>query len=660
MPQVGETWLHYELLDVLGQGAMGQVFKAKDTRLDREVALKFLLTPNRVKGELKARFVQEAKAVARLDHPHIGALYAIEEQQEQVFLAMAYYQGQSLAAKVKGGLELPTSLKIFTDLLTGFHYAHEQGVIHRDIKADNIFITEDGTVKILDFGLARLPNSDLTQDGQMMGTPNYMSPEQFKGEAVDARSDIWSLGVLLFYILTGELPFEAQFPQIIQLILKDEPRPLGQWLEHPELQAIIERCLAKDKQERFASCADLRAAIDNLNINPAQTRKHAATQQSAATPQQGSSSPSSSRASRSRKRAISLVGRDHELEDLVGLVSDADSYLVNVIGIGGAGKTTLARAVMNDVRLKPTFPDGRFFVGLDSLSDTSQIPHAIAQAMQLQIVGQDPWESLHYLLTEKQVLLVLDNLEHLIEACSADLDELLGVCPNLSVLATSRVVLNLEGEVIYDLKGLRVPETADADLLAYGATALFISRAKRLKRLFNAQDHEQAIVDICTTLEGWPLGIELAVAWIRQLSPSEIAQKLTESLDFLTTRTRHQASRHQSARAAFEYSWRLLNKEAQEALTKLAVFKGGFTTEAAFEVTNTSLETLALLVDASFLTITDEGRYDRHPLIEEFSKDVFEQANFKQDVMAKFVEFFREKTEEAEDKLSSEQRSTGI
>jgi non-specific serine/threonine protein kinase len=660
MPQVGETWLHYELLDVLGQGAMGQVFKAKDTRLDREVALKFLLNPKRVKGELKARFVQEAKAVARLDHPHIGALYALEESQDQLFLAMAYYQGHSLAAKIQTGLELDDALTIFKDLLTGFQYAHKQGVIHRDVKADNIFITEHGTVKILDFGLARLPNSNLTQDGQMMGTPNYMSPEQFKGEAVDARSDIWSLGVLLFYMLTGELPFNAQFPQIIQLILKDEPRPLNQWLDHPELQAIIERCLAKDKQERFASCADLLTAIDNLDINPTQTRQHASTQPSTANPQQVSSRPSSSRASRTQKRAVSLVGRDHELEDLVALVANADNYLVNVIGIGGAGKTTLARAVINDARLTSPFSDGRFFVALDSISEPSQIPHAIAQAMQLQIIGQDPWESLHYLLAEQQVLLVLDNLEHLIEACSADLDELLGVCPNLTVLATSRVVLNLDGEVIYDLKGLRVPETADTDLLAYGATALFISRAKRLKRSFNEADHQQAIVEICNTLEGWPLGIELAVAWIRQLSPGEIAQKITESLEFLTTRTRHQASRHQSARAAFEYSWRLLSDKEQEALTKLAVFKGGFTTEAAFEVTNTSLETLALLVDASFLTITDEGRYDRHPLIEQFSQDIFKQYSFKEGVMNEFVNYYEQKIEEAHQLLNSEQRATAV
>ncbi|MEM6430722.1 MAG: protein kinase [Deinococcota bacterium] len=670
MPQVGETWLHYDLLDVLGQGAMGQVFKAKDSRLDRDVALKFLLTPNRVKGDLKARFVQEAKAVARLDHPHIGALYAIEEHQEHLFLAMAYYRGHSLTSKIKDGLELADALGIFKDLLTGFQYAHEQGVIHHDIKADNIFITENGTVKILDFGLARLPDSNLTQAGQMMGTPSYMSPEQFKGEAVDARSDIWSLGVLLFYMLTGDLPFEGKFPQIIQLILKDDPRPLTQWLEQPELQTIIERCLAKDKQERFDSCANLLAAIESLDINPTQTHKYAATQRLAAqhpeaqpstdNHQQLSSSPSSSRASRSRKRGVSLVGRDHELEDLVRLVANEDNYLVTLVGIGGAGKTTLARAVMNDTRLKALFPDGRVFVGLDSLSDASQIPHAIAQAIQLQIVGQDPWESLHYLLAEQQVLLVLDNLEHLIDACAAELDDLLQVCSKLSVLATSRVVLNLEGEVIYDLKGLRVPETADADLLDYGATALFISRAKRLKRSFNAQDHEQAIVDICTKLEGWPLGIELAVAWIRQLSPREIAQKITESLAFLTTRTRHQASRHQSARAAFEYSWRLLDEQAQEALTKLAVFKGGFTTEAAFEVTNTSLETLALLVDASFLTITDEGRYDRHPLIDQFSQDIFDEYALADNVNRDFISYFEEKIDEADDKLDSEERATAV
>lgn len=353
MPQVGEQYLHYELLDFLGQGAMGQVFRAKDTRLDREVALKFLLNTNAVNADDKARFVQEAKAVARLDHPHVGVLYALEQTPEQMFLSMAYYKGQSLAATLQEGLELQTALGIFKDMLTGFQYAHERGIIHRDIKPANIFITQEGNVKILDFGLARMPDSNITQAGQIMGTLSYLAPEQIKGEVADVKSDLWSLGVLLFQMLTGELPFEGKFPRIFSLILKEDPRPLSQWLDHPDLQAIIERCLAKDKHERFAGCGELRAAIEGVELSQRLI---------AIRPTQASSSPNLTHetpvlAEQSTiyepKRVVGAVltlrafeGRQDKLAELRQSIQD--NRLVQVCGPVGRGKTALVTQFMNE------------------------------------------------------------------------------------------------------------------------------------------------------------------------------------------------------------------------------------------------------------------------------------------------------------------------
>ena len=209
---IGKTISHYKISDKLGEGGMGVVYKAEDTRLNRIVALKFL--PDQALGgeEEKARFVREAQAAAALDHSNICTTYEIDESEGRAFIAMAFVDGQSLEEKVSSGpLGPKEAVDIAVQVAEGLQEAHENGIVHRDIKSANIMVGKKGQAKIMDFGLAKLIGyTKLTKTATIMGTVAYMSPEQALGEVVDHRTDIWSLGVVLYESLTGRLPFMAE------------------------------------------------------------------------------------------------------------------------------------------------------------------------------------------------------------------------------------------------------------------------------------------------------------------------------------------------------------------------------------------------------------------------------------------------------------------
>ena len=209
---VGETISHYKILSELGRGGMGVVYKAEDTTLERPVALKFLATHAIEHPEHKARFFREAKAAARLDHQNICPVYEIGEADGQTFLAMAYLEGQTVKEKItERPLKLEEALDIAIQTAQGLQAAHEKGVVHRDIKSANLMVTPQGTVKVMDFGLDQLAErSQLTKTATILGTPAYMSPEQARRERTDRRTDIWSLGVVIYEMVTGRLPFEGE------------------------------------------------------------------------------------------------------------------------------------------------------------------------------------------------------------------------------------------------------------------------------------------------------------------------------------------------------------------------------------------------------------------------------------------------------------------
>jgi len=219
----------YKIDEVVGKGGMGIVYKAEDTKLKRNVALKFLPPELMQDEEAKERFVLEAQSAAALSHPNICTIHEINEENGRSFIAMEYVKGQSLRARIdKGPLEEQEALDIAIQLTEGLDEAHKKGIIHRDIKSANVMVTEKGQAKIMDFGLAKVKGGTLlTREGTTLGTVAYMSPEQARGEEVDHLTDIWSLGVVLYEMLSGELPFKGdREASILYSVVHEEPKPL--------------------------------------------------------------------------------------------------------------------------------------------------------------------------------------------------------------------------------------------------------------------------------------------------------------------------------------------------------------------------------------------------------------------------------------------------
>ncbi|GEM_PF-706382 len=266
---IGQTISHFKIVDELGEGGMGAVYKARDLKLDRSVALK-LLPPHLCSDEeTRKRFIREAKAASALEHPNICTIYEIGELDDgRLYMAMAYYEGETLEERLKeSSLVIGEAVDIAAQVASGLARAHELGIFHRDIKPANIMITDDGHIKILDFGVAKLTGQTvLTIAGSAIGTAGYMSPEQINGQEVDARSDIFSLGVIFYQMLTGEHPFGAEHEAaIIYRIMNEDPLPLKEYLKDlPEsVQALVDRALEKNRENRLPSMKEFAAELKN-------------------------------------------------------------------------------------------------------------------------------------------------------------------------------------------------------------------------------------------------------------------------------------------------------------------------------------------------------------------------------------------------------------
>lgn len=269
----------YQIVRRAGRGGMGVVYLAQDTRLNRPVALKLLPLHLGLDTAARRHLKEEAQSASALDHPHIATIYEVDEADDRLFIAMAYYEGESLREKLQPGpLAIPEALALARQITAGLAAAHEHGIVHRDIKPGNIVVTPQGMAKIVDFGIARAIDSDLTRTGATLGTVAYMSPEQTRGATADPRMDIWSVGVVLYEMLTGARPFRAEGDQaVIYAIRNDEPQPMASVRpEVPrELSRIVEHCLRKNPSDRYpagsALLADL-VAMEAVRLPPAVLR----------------------------------------------------------------------------------------------------------------------------------------------------------------------------------------------------------------------------------------------------------------------------------------------------------------------------------------------------------------------------------------------------
>jgi predicted ATPase/transcriptional regulator with XRE-family HTH domain len=365
-----------------------------------------------------------------------------------------------------------------------------------------------------------------------------------------------------------------------------------------------------------------------------------------------------------------LVGRQPEAMQLHQLLSDAACRLVTLVGPGGIGKTRLALHMAH--MMESHFADGAYFVPLVSLSNALELPSALAGAMNATLAGDSSSRAqIDTLLSGKSLLLVLDNFEHLLaldgDAVTALVDHILQHIPGSHLLITSRERLRLNGEYIMELGGLAVPRTEQGnvgqgsteqrnEVAASEAVMLFLQRARQCSPSFTLTPaNRDAIVRLCNLLGGMPLGIELAAAWIRTLTVEEIADEISRSLDFLTLADRSAPIRHRSLRAAFEYSWKLLSLEEQQAVARLSIFRGGFRREAAQSVAGATLSHLAALIDKSLVQAATEVaepdgalRYEIHELLRQYLRNKLIEIDNVDALMHRYAEYFTSLAEQTD------------
>ena len=271
----------YQVIERIGRGAMGVVYRAHDDVMGRDVALKVLMADLEDDPEVRTRFHREAEAAARLSHPNIITIFDVGEDGERFFIVMELLSGTTLKELMKSPERVRPEYKL--DLMiqacAGLRAAHNASICHRDVKPGNLFVRSDGLLKILDFGVARVASSSMTAAGFVVGTPDYMSPEQARGDEVDGRSDIFSLGAVFYFMLTGKKPFPAtQLPVLFRQIQSDQPTPIAATEAPADLIALIMKALAKKPEERFQNCQemmhDLMALRSSLNLEQRESISH--------------------------------------------------------------------------------------------------------------------------------------------------------------------------------------------------------------------------------------------------------------------------------------------------------------------------------------------------------------------------------------------------
>lgn len=545
----------YQIEQHLGSGGMGDVYLARDEQLRRRVAVK-LLRAAPADTDAVARFRAEARAAARLDHPNVATVYdAGETGDRQLFIVMAYYPGETLRDRiVHGPLPLTDALRIAGQVASALAAAHAAGIVHRDVKPANVLFDAEGSARLVDFGIATLLGEpDVPTPDLALGTPAYMSPEQSRGEVVDASADLWALGVMLTEMITGRRPPRGSDAGSVTdaLIAIDAG-----------VHALVSTLLCEDRTQRPASAAAVREALAALLAR--------------------GGGPARARAPEAGRGALPatitrLIGRERELADARHLLGA--SRLLTLIGPGGTGKTRLALELASSIR--DAYPDALWFVPLAEIADASLVPSAVAQALGLRDLGTVPVaRSVLTALSGEHAVLLLDNVEHVL-AAAPFVASLLAACPALTVLATSRAPLGVQGEQTFHVPPLALPLPGAEDAIASEAVELFVTRARAVRPSLALDQADLGVVaEICRRLDGLPLALELAAARAALLSPRAILARLEQRLDLLRADTADRPARHGTMRAVIDWSYNLLTPSERTLFSRLALFAGGASLEA--------------------------------------------------------------------------------
>ncbi|MFF7941491.1 protein kinase [Nocardia gamkensis] len=672
----------------IGRGGFGVVYRCNQVDLDRTVAVKVLTAdPD---PENQERFVREQQAMGRLTgHPNIvGILQVGATASGLPYLIMPYYPQGSLDARISGHgpLSAEETLRVGAKLAAALETAHRLAIVHRDVKPSNILITDYGEPALTDFGIARIPGGFHTTTGTVAGSPAFTAPEVLSGDAPTPAADVYALGATLFAALTGHAAFERRSgEQVVAQFLRITTQPTPNLLEHDideDLSQVIEHAMDRSPEQR-PSAAALGEELQRLQagrglpVDEMAVRAKPGPGQQAASPIPLATGHSPtpgpdplgwviSRPGTIPHELTSFVGRRTELADAKNLL--ASSRLVTLTGIGGVGKTRLAMHA--GAGAQRNFADGVWLVKLSQLNDGALLPGVIATAIGLRPQGKPVLDVLIDYLASRQLLLVLDNCEQIVDAAAQVASTLLMACPKLRILATSRERLNVGGEAVLLVRPLTVPETDREPSVRgaprYDAVALFVERAAAAVPDFTLTgDNVAAVAEICRHLDGLPLAIELAAARLRALSPEQILARLTDRYALLTRGSRSAPDRQQTLRCCVDWSYSLCTSPEQRVWAQLSVFAGSLDLDAAEQVCRDDpaagglLGVLTALVDKSILIREESDGVVRFRLLEmirEYGRDKLEQAGLYLELRRRHQDWYRKLAERADaDWMSSRQ-----
>lgn len=713
----------YRIHEMIYRGTYATMYRATRQNLETEVSIKAIDIDAVNDPVFIKRFEREARLISRLKHPHITSLYDYWRDDYGAYIVMEFYAGGSLRTQLhKAPFSLEDTLRTLESCADALDYMHRNDVLHRDIKPDNILFDKQGNAYLGEFGIAKDLDdieSTLTAVGDVVGTAQYSSPEQLRAEKLSLQSDIFSLGVTLYEMLSGQHPFPNLSTAISALRILSDPLPKIASI-NDAMNDVIQKATAKNPSDRYASALEMAVAfreavegkasepqIESLTPRELEVLQHLADGLNNAEiaeamfierptvkwylrqiyPKLGAENraqaiviahqhdlifrdiepENDSKTTTAELLKTNLgrhnlpaetgefVGRKDELLEIAEILDEPKNRLLTILAPGGMGKTSLAIEAAR--QQFDNFRDGVYFVELSALENPQQLSSAIADVLQFQFQkGTELLEQLLSYLQYKNLLLVLDSFEHLL-AGSPIVSQILAKSPEIKIIVTSRERLNLRSEMVFSIFGLGSPKTQEK-LEEQEAPNLLIQELRRSQPDFELNEETAPYIwRICKLVEGMPLALILASAWGDMLTVGEIANEIEKSLDFLSVEMPDIPQRHWDMRVVLKSTWERLSETERDAFMKMSIFYRGCSREAAEKVTGANLRTLMSLVNKSLLRRDkDTGRFSIHELLRQYAEEQLKESGQLSTVRDAHVDYYAEEMHKKENSLKGQEQ----